>query len=156
MKKTIFGALLACTVLTGCLGTNALGGKVRKWNLKVVEHRWAREGVFLGLTIFWVYRICMVLDLLIFNSIEFWTGENNINGKKALADIPTWKAEKLGLHNERDAKIERLSETEAKLYVDFEDGDKVTFDVIRVDMEYSVQYQGKEFFKGQIQETASN
>ena len=87
-KLTLFA--LALATLTGCMGRGALGKKVMKWNLEVVEHRWAREGVFLGLWITLVYPICAILDLLIFNSIEFWTGENPINGQISSCRLSRW------------------------------------------------------------------
>lgn len=143
--------LIASTITTGCMGRNALTQKVRKANLRVTENRWGREATFLGLSIIWVYRICTVCDLLIFNSIEFWTGENVINGKTPLVEMPMHEVkEKFGFNDVKKAEYERLSATEAKLYLDFEDGDKLTFDVIRDGDSYTVSYLGKEFYKSAI------
>ena len=150
MKKKIFLALFVPLTFTGCMGTNGLGGKVKKFNLEVVEHRWAREGVFLGLHIIWVYRICTVLDLLVFNSIEFWSGKNPINGKSPLVDIPLDTVKKMGMNDVNKAQIERMTAEKAKLYIDFTNGDKISFDVDRTGDEYKVSYLGKEFFKGSV------
>lgn len=81
MKKTIV-LILTISLLMGCMGTGAVNGKVKEFNLKAVENRWGREGTFLALSVLWVYGVCEVLDLFIFNSIEFWSGSNFINGKK--------------------------------------------------------------------------
>ena len=150
MIKKLTLAALASLMFTGCMGTMGLTGKVKKANLSATEHRWGREGIFLGLHIIWVYRISAVLDLLIFNSIEFWSGENPINGKSPLVDVPMSTVQKMGMNDVDKAQIERLSSTDAKLYVNFEDGNKVSFDVKRTDDTYTVSYLGKEFFTGNI------
>ena len=154
MKRLLLILLVPLT-LVGCMGTGGLGGKVKKFNLEVTEHRWGREAVFLGLHIIWVYRICTVLDLLVFNSIEFWSGENPINGKSPLVDIPLETVKKMGMNDVNKAQIERLTADKAKLYIDFTNGDKISFDVDRTDDQYTVSYLGKEFFNGSINNTNS-
>ncbi|WP_154116014.1 DUF3332 domain-containing protein [Vibrio cincinnatiensis] len=89
-KKTVKIAVvtaLGVSILTGCMGQMATTGLVTKANLKVVDNRYAREGLFLLLAP--VYGLASVADLLIFNSIEFWTGTNIITGKSpAVVDMP--------------------------------------------------------------------
>ena len=134
------------------MGTGGLTGKVKKFNLEVTEHRWGREGTFLALHILWVYRVCTLLDLLVFNSIEFWTGENPINGKSPLVDIPMETVNKMGMHDVNKAQIQRLTANKAKLYINFDNGDKISFDVIRKEKNYTVSYLGKQFFSGSIED----
>jgi hypothetical protein len=87
MKKIMITVLLSTVVLTGCMGQGGLVGNVAKFNLEATDHRWGREGLFLGLIIIPVYPISVTLDLLIFNSVEFWSGTNPITGKSpALVD----------------------------------------------------------------------
>lgn len=155
VKKFVLSGLMV-SMLCGCLGTSGLGAKVKKFNLEVVEHRWAREGVFLGLNILWVYRIASILDLLVFNSIEFWTGENPINGKSPLSEIPVEMAEKISFQGVEKAEIERFDANTAKMYLNFENGDNMTFDVVRTDDQYTVSYLGREFFTGSVKEAANN
>jgi hypothetical protein len=142
--------ILTLMMLSGCMGHSALTSKVLRWNLETAESRWGREGVFLGLWITLVYPICAVLDLLIFNSIEFWTGENSLNGKSPVVDMPKAEVRKLGMSGIDRARIERLSETNANLYIDFTNGDSATFDVIRDGYNYSVSYLGVEFYSGTL------
>ena len=142
--------ILTLMILSGCMGHSALTSKVLRWNLETAESRWGREGVFLGLWITLVYPICAVLDLLIFNSIEFWSGENSINGKSPVVDMPKAEVRKLGMNGVDRARVERLSETKANLYIDFTNGDSATFDVIRDDSNYSVSYLGVEFYNGTL------
>ena len=149
MMKTI-AVISTLMILSGCMGHSALTSKVLRWNLETAESRWGREGVFLGLWITLVYPVCFILDLFIFNSIEFWTGENSLNGKSPVVDMPKEEVQKLGMNGVDRARVERLSETKANLYIDFTNGDSATFDVIRDDSNYSVSYLGVEFYSGTL------
>jgi hypothetical protein len=149
LRKSIV-ALLLVSSLSGCMGNGALRAKALKWNLTTAESRWGREFLFLGMVVVPVYPICTVLDMLVFNSIEFWSGTNPINGKSPLVDIPRSEIDKLGLDQVDVVQIERLDETRANLYVAFESGDRVTFDVVRDRDTYSVSYAGIEFFRGRL------
>jgi hypothetical protein len=102
------------------------------------------------LQVLWIYRISTVLDLFIFNSIEFWTGKNPINGKSPLVEVPLSEVEKIGFQELERAQVELVSENEAKLHLDFDNGDRMAFDVLREDETYTVSYQGRTFFEGTI------
>lgn len=153
MVKKAMIALLLVAMSTGCLGRSALTQKVKKTNLSLTENRNGREAIFLGFQVFWVYRICTILDLLVFNSIEFWSGSNPISGESPLVDIPLSEAQKMGFNEIEKAQIERLTANEAKLHLDFANGDELTFDVIRENENYTVSYRGKEFFKGVLKDS---
>lgn len=89
--KIAIVAALGVTTLSGCMGQMGVTGLVTKVNLMAVDNRYAREGVFLLLSP--VYGIASFADLLIFNSIEFWTGKNIITNKSpALVDtsVEAW------------------------------------------------------------------
>lgn len=60
----------------GCTGHFRLTKKVHTWQTGISENKWAQEGVFLGCVILPVYGLCQLGDALIFNSIEFWGGNN--------------------------------------------------------------------------------
>ena len=79
--------LLITSLGTGCIGNFALVSKVRKFNLEATEDRWGRELLFVCLYIIPVYPISSVLDLIVFNAIEFWTGENPIDGSKSVSPV---------------------------------------------------------------------
>ena len=148
MMKKIISGILALMILGGCMGHSALTSKVIRWNLETAESRWGREGLFI--LCFPVYIVCAIFDLLIFNSIEFWSGENSINGKSPLVDLPKSEVQKMGINGIDRARVERLSDTKANLYIDFTNGDSATFDVIRDDSNYSVSYLGVEFYSGAL------
>jgi hypothetical protein len=72
---------------TGCIGHFGLSGKVRQFNLEQSEDRWGREILFVILYVIPVYPFAGFADIILFNSIEFWTGENPINGKPSVTPI---------------------------------------------------------------------
>ena len=80
MKKTLLGCALALGLTTtSCLGPDNAWENLHDWNRTVTDNKWANEGIFLGLTIIPVYALFQLGDILIFNSIEFWTGNNPID-----------------------------------------------------------------------------
>jgi hypothetical protein len=149
-------AVATCILLTtGCIGNMGVTQNVKKANLSITENRWGREGIFLGCTILWVNRVSALLDLVIFNSIEFWSGKNPITKQPALVNISQETLEKVFGEKDIDVlgQIQRINDTEAKMYLAFANGDKMTFDVVRSSDTYSVSYLGRQFFTGQINET---
>ena len=96
------GLLLASTTLaSGCYGPFNLTQRLWNWNGKVTGNKWANEGIFLVCAILPVYAICTLADAIIFNSIEFWTGDNPIDAPglgampRNLDDTHTMTLEKL-------------------------------------------------------------
>ncbi|MFV0575431.1 MAG: DUF3332 domain-containing protein [Vibrio sp.] len=88
MKKISMAlvATLGVSSLTGCMGHMETTGLVTKVNLMAVDNRYAREGLFILMSP--VYGIAAFADLLVVNSIEFWTGTNPISKKSpALVDM---------------------------------------------------------------------
>ena len=79
MKKAIAAAILASTLSAGCLGPNHLHDNLRNWNATATDMNWLNEIIFLVLTIIPVYGICMFADVLIFNTVDYWGGENPID-----------------------------------------------------------------------------
>jgi hypothetical protein len=72
--------LLAATMLmgtVGCTGPFKLTKKLHSWHTSQPDP-WVDEIVFLACIILPVYTICTLGDAIIFNSIEFWGGENPI------------------------------------------------------------------------------
>jgi hypothetical protein len=149
IRRALASLLLAAS-LVGCMGHDGLTRKALKWNLTVAEGRWTREFLFVGMFIIPVYPLFKIVDLLILNSIEFWSGSNPINGRSPLVDIPRSEVDKLGLGHVEIAQVERLSDERANLYVQLENGDRVTFDVVRDRDTYTISYGGVEFFRGKL------
>lgn len=149
MKKSvaIFITLTALSSITGCMGRNAMSKSVHDWNLETVDNRWGREGLFI-LTVP-VWYITNFADLLIVNSIEFWSGKNPISGQGAVVDMKVASLEKMGIKNVASAQS-RYFENEVLMYVTYNDGSKEVFHATRADGVYSF-YRGKEIIM-QVQE----
>lgn len=80
MKKSLISAALALALLTpGCLGPDNLYNGIKNWNATVADQDWLNEVIFIGFWIIPVYPIAAIGDIVIFNTIEYWTGDNPID-----------------------------------------------------------------------------
>lgn len=82
MKKVTIkvGAMLmlAATMsmsMTSCIGSFALTNRVLSWN-KTVSSKFINEVVFFAFWVLPVYEVTSLADLVVLNSIEFWSGSN--------------------------------------------------------------------------------
>ena len=78
LRRAVTLTLTAVAIATpsACFGSFHASRNLWKFNKDVSKNKWAQEAMFLGMSILPVYEIGSVLDVLIFNSVEFWTGEN--------------------------------------------------------------------------------
>ena len=81
MKKFAHVALLAtalatATTATSCYGSYGAFQKVHHWNGSVTSEKFSKSVLHFALWIIPVYELAIVGDWLIFNNIEFITGEN--------------------------------------------------------------------------------
>ena len=81
-------ALAGLLFVNGCYGPFLLTKKVHAWNGQVSDNKWVVEGVFLVCAWLPVYGIATLADALLFNSLEFWTGNNPMQKTDAV-DVPT-------------------------------------------------------------------
>lgn len=82
MKKTHLTvaavlSLAGCFMFSSCIGQFALTNKVLTWN-DSVGNKFVNELVFVAFWILPVYEVTSIADLLVINSIEFWSGTNPI------------------------------------------------------------------------------
>ena len=84
-KKLVIGGVLACfmTATTACYGPFNLTKNVYHWNSGIkgsgeVSDKWMKEFVFFGMIVVPVYMFSALLDGFIFNSIQFWSGDNPV------------------------------------------------------------------------------
>jgi hypothetical protein len=66
----------------GCTGSFNLTRKVYNYH-RSQEDKWADELIFLAVVIIPIYSFSTFADAIVFNSIEFWTGENPVEMSKA-------------------------------------------------------------------------
>jgi hypothetical protein len=76
MKILVASAVVLSFLASGCIGSFVAFNKLRTWNQTATNEKWVNEVIFLGLHFIPVYGIAAFADIIIFNSIEFWTGEN--------------------------------------------------------------------------------
>lgn len=100
-RKTLIHRIVAAmvmgsflTVTTACYGPFNLTRNVYHWNSNIkgsggVNDKWMKEFVFFGMIIIPVYMFSALLDAFIFNSIQFWSGDNPIKGTDAGGDGAT-------------------------------------------------------------------
>lgn len=80
LKKSLVLGMLTLTLGTsGCLGPDNAFKAVRNWNANLSDHDWVNEIVFLGLSIIPVYGIALFADVVIFNTLTYWTGNPTID-----------------------------------------------------------------------------
>lgn len=109
--------------VSGCFGSFALVRKVYGINESISENKFIRWAVFLGFSIIPVYGISGLVDVLVLNSLEFWTGSNPLGGGGGGA--ATSRAIKVG-----DTQTLKLSR----------DGDVMRVEVEREGQEPQVRY----------------
>ena len=83
MKKTkltlAIAITLACSMtFSSCIGSFALTNKVLSWN-KQIGSKFVNELVFVSFSIRPVYEISAIADVLVINTIEFWSGSNPVS-----------------------------------------------------------------------------
>ena len=87
MKKSVFTvatvlALCSSMMLTSCIGSFKLTNKLLSWNNNI-GNKFVNELVFIAFWILPVYEVSGLADLLVINTIEFWSGSNPVaKGKK--------------------------------------------------------------------------
>ena len=142
MKKSICTLLCAGVVmLTGCYGSNACFNKLHKWN-GTLGNKWLNSIVHFILQIFGVYWICLgLVDGLVLNTIEFWTGSNplasgdsyfekdaqgnsvaavkNADGSMSV-ELTTAEGQKANLTLQRDENVVRALDAEGNLVAQYE------------------------------------
>lgn len=65
-------------VQTGCIGSFSLTNKVLDFNRDLGD-KFVQEAVFIAFLIIPVYEVTTLVDALVLNSIEFWTGDNPVS-----------------------------------------------------------------------------
>lgn len=82
MRKTKLTVALVCVLmgamtLPSCIGSFTLTNKLLSWN-KQVGSKFVNELVFFAFWILPVYEVSALADILVINSIEFWSGSNPV------------------------------------------------------------------------------
>ena len=134
MKKTYLSAALILTVaaslsFSSCIGSFSLTNKLLSWNQNV-SNKFVNELIFFGFWVLPVYEVTALADILVLNSIEFWSGNNPVaKGTKVIEG--------------QDGRY--LVECDGKGYTitSENDGSVVRLDFDSADKSWSVEADGK-------------
>lgn len=85
-KRAVCLIAASAFFLSGCFGPFYMTRRLYDWN-KGVGDKWENEIVFLVLALTPVYSIATLADAIVFNSMEFWTGDNPVAPGTALPRI---------------------------------------------------------------------
>ena len=82
MRKKSLTLLVATTLassvlFSSCIGSFGLTNKLLSWNSNI-DSKFVNELVFIAFWIVPVYEISALADVLVLNSIEFWSGSNPV------------------------------------------------------------------------------
>lgn len=89
MKKMYLSVAVVMTLagsmmMSSCIGSFTLTNKLLKWN-KQIGNKFVNELVFFAFWIIPVYEVSALADILVINSIEFWSGSNPVaSGTKVI------------------------------------------------------------------------
>ena len=79
MRKLLVCSLLCMSFLfTSCLGSFSAWNGLKDWNEDATDNKFVNNAIFWGLNIIPVYPLFYAGDVIIFNLIEFWSGDNPI------------------------------------------------------------------------------
>lgn len=77
--------LIGSMTMTSCIGSFSLTNRLLGWNQQVGS-KFVNELVFVAFWILPVYEVSALADLLVINSIEFWSGNNPMACGRSVID----------------------------------------------------------------------
>jgi hypothetical protein len=117
MKRKCIAILLSVTMgifsFQGCIGSFGLTGKVYNFN-KGLGDKWIQELGFLVMLIIQVYTIAFLIDVIVLNSIQFWTGTNPVAMQPGDREVQYVKGENGALY--------KIEATQNRFHIDQIDG----------------------------------
>lgn len=127
--------LLAGSIMsTSCIGSFALSNKLLAWN-KQVGSKFVNELVFFAFWILPVYEVSILADVLVLNSIEFWSGNNPVACGTKVIDgqdgryLVECDGKGYTITSENDKSIVRLDfeETDKSWSINVDGGESIKF-----------------------------
>ncbi len=149
MKKKVFTVAIALTLvgsisLTSCIGSFGLSNKLYSWN-NTIGNKWVNELVFIAMWILPVYELCVFADVVVVNSIEFWTGSNplaagtvkEVQGENGLYTVETTE-NGYNITNEQGKEMSLIYDEESNIWSSVNDQDSVK--LIKIEDENAIVY----------------
>ncbi len=167
MKKIVLTAALITSLspLTACMGQMGLTQMTTGVNLKAVDNRYARAGIYFVAAP--VYGLTATADVLVFNTIEFWSGENILNEKSPVVDmeVDSWGKINQYMPEEttespltmmgkpvKSTELKAANEQVLQIEITFEDGSNAMAKVAREDKLFSFYIDEQLIAQGTKQE----
>ena len=85
LTKPVIAVLLGTLTFSSCIGSFGLTNSVLDWNKRATDNKFVNEIIFVLITP--AYAVCSFADLLVINSIEFWTGDKVIGQVGTTKDV---------------------------------------------------------------------
>lgn len=111
MTLVLVAAISSSLMFSSCIGSFSLSNKLLDWN-RNIDNKFVNELVFIAFWILPVYEVCAIADIIVLNSVEFWSGSNpvadvgtvkKIDGKDGVYTVET-KADGYHIEKEGEAK----------------------------------------------------
>lgn len=84
LTVALISAVAASMSMQSCIGSFALTNKLLDWN-RNLDSKFVNEVVFFAFLIVPVYEVAALADVLVLNSIEFWSGDSPLaDGSKII------------------------------------------------------------------------
>lgn len=116
LKRSLVVLLCSGFLLSSCVGSFGLHGRMVEWN-QGIGNKFVNELVFFALHIVPAYEIAYLADILVVNSIEFWSGDNPM---ASIGDVKKVKADSGNY----------LVETTADGYAITKEGEDMTMELV--------------------------
>lgn len=122
LSITVAVALISSILFSSCIGSFSMTKKLLAWNNQV-GNKFVNELVFFAFWILPVYEVSALADILVLNSIEFWSGTNPIaRGTKIIEGhdgryLVEYDGKGYNIKAENDGSVVRLDfNTENKMW----------------------------------------
>lgn len=128
MRRLVLALSLIAFTQTACFGSFAATRSLWEFNRGVSQNKWVQEAAFLGLIILPAYSLFALGDILIFNTIEFWGGQNPIadGGEVRMREVRLADGSTARLIEDRDGR--RIEHGDRVYFVEASEGGLVLRD----------------------------
>lgn len=117
LKPLVVCLALALTT-SSCIGSFGLFKKLRTWNSQIGS-KFVNELVFVAFWIVPVYEVAFLADILVINSIEFWSGNNPVHAQAGSKVIEGKDGKYLAKWDETGYEITSLNDGR-KVWLDYD------------------------------------
>lgn len=133
----IIAAVVAAAIMfgsTSCIGSFALTKRLLGWN-ENVGNKFTSELVFFAFWVLPVYEVCALADILVINSIEFWSGSNPMGVAQADRTVRGSNGDLYKIHQDASGYDITDLDTDKSMRLEYNQDD----------MSWMVEYEGESY-----------